>query len=613
MERLDPSVGGATASRGGWVIGLVLAVPVGTLALPGIATLARADLPGVVYPAANPFSESKRTLGRILFFDEQLSTDGTTSCATCHSFAHAGADGRDPARHPGSDGVFNTADDRFGSPGIIRSGPGNAFTPDPSFGLERQVTFRAARPIVNVGLDGADLFWDGAARNRFVDPETGEVVIDNSGALESQAVLPPRNEVEMAHAGFGWAEITAWLAAVAPLELATDLTPDMAAALAASPTYPDLFAAAFGDPAINARRIALALATYQRPLVSDQTPSDAWRAGDADAMTPRQVEGLNEFIASQCHICHTVDNDVFSDRSFRNIGLRPAAEDPGLPSDAGCFKTPGLRNVALKRTYMHNGVFTELLHVLRLSNRDPRAPEMFFDNLDPVVFSVSVRVSAEEPIIDVLTNALTDPRVAGETFPFDRPTLFTDHPELATVIAGNGVPGTGGMSPAIIASMPARLGSTDFRIGLDRALASARATLGVSLEAPVAGVVEPTLMAGEVTVDSTGVATLTWPLDAGLLDEGDRVCAQWAVEDPSAADGIARSPVAEIPVFCGRSGCTRVPCPADLTGDAILDVFDIIAFFSLFGAGDPSADLSGDGTSDIFDIIGYFTSFGAGC
>ena len=59
------------------------------------------------------------------------------ACATCHSFTQGGADAR-RARHPGADGVFNTADDvlrgpdnvlntaddipfAFGSPGVIHS------------------------------------------------------------------------------------------------------------------------------------------------------------------------------------------------------------------------------------------------------------------------------------------------------------------------------------------------------------------------------------------------------------------------------------------------------------------------------------------------------------
>lgn len=57
----------------------------------------------------------------------------------------------------------------------------------------------------------------------------------------------------------------------------------------------------------------------------------------------------------------------------------------------------------------------------------------------------------------------------------------------------------------------------------------------------------------------------------------------------------------------------RDTCPADFNGDGLLDIFDIIGFFELFGQGDPRADFNGDGLLDIFDIIAFFEAFGDGC
>lgn len=54
-------------------------------------------------------------------------------------------------------------------------------------------------------------------------------------------------------------------------------------------------------------------------------------------------------------------------------------------------------------------------------------------------------------------------------------------------------------------------------------------------------------------------------------------------------------------------------CPADLTGDGDLDFFDISAFISAFGAGDPSADFDGNGSIDFFDVSDFISAFGAGC
>jgi cytochrome c peroxidase len=51
-------------------------------------------LPPVPVPSENPITEEKRALGKILFWDEQLSGDDTVACGTCHSNGRSGTDGR---------------------------------------------------------------------------------------------------------------------------------------------------------------------------------------------------------------------------------------------------------------------------------------------------------------------------------------------------------------------------------------------------------------------------------------------------------------------------------------------------------------------------------------
>ena len=55
------------------------------------------------------------------------------------------------------------------------------------------------------------------------------------------------------------------------------------------------------------------------------------------------------------------------------------------------------------------------------------------------------------------------------------------------------------------------------------------------------------------------------------------------------------------------------PCRADMSGDGVLDFFDISAFLVAFGTQDPAADFSDDGAWDFFDISAFLTAFGAGC
>jgi len=45
-------------------------------------------------PPGNPLTASKATLGKVLFWDEQLSSTDTVACGTCHIPAHGGSDPR---------------------------------------------------------------------------------------------------------------------------------------------------------------------------------------------------------------------------------------------------------------------------------------------------------------------------------------------------------------------------------------------------------------------------------------------------------------------------------------------------------------------------------------
>lgn len=53
-----------------------------------------ANFPTPRVPADNPMSEAKVTLGRFLFYDRQLSGNGTQACASCHHQDKAFTDGR---------------------------------------------------------------------------------------------------------------------------------------------------------------------------------------------------------------------------------------------------------------------------------------------------------------------------------------------------------------------------------------------------------------------------------------------------------------------------------------------------------------------------------------
>ena len=203
----------------------------------------------------------------MLIDQEQLSHDNSVACGTCHQPARGG--GADPrfARHPGLDNLFQTPDDVFGSAGVVHRDLNGQPIPDPLFGLNPQVTRRAAQPFLTAQF-APSTFWDGRATPAFTDPETGQLLIPLGGALESQAIQPILNATEMAHDGRTWAEVESKLTAATPLALASNLPSDMAAALAGNPSYGQLFTAAFGDPTITAsseeRRVGKECATLCR-------------------------------------------------------------------------------------------------------------------------------------------------------------------------------------------------------------------------------------------------------------------------------------------------------------------------------------------------------------
>ena len=116
----------------------------------------------------------------------------------------------------------------------------------------------------------------------------------------------------------------------------------------------------------------------------------------------------------------------FTDHTFRNIGVRPVAEDIGRAevtrrkSDRGKFKVPSLRNVGLKPRFMHNGRFASLQAVLaHYAGRGSR----FLTDIDPLVERRISFGGDRRAVLDFLANALTDPRAARALPPFDHPAL----------------------------------------------------------------------------------------------------------------------------------------------------------------------------------------------
>jgi cytochrome c peroxidase len=146
------------------------------------------------------------------------------------------------------------------------------------------------------------------------------------------------------------------------------------------PTYKAEFRTVFGPGPITIGKVEKAIASFERTLISGDSPFDRYQfGGDKTALSPAAVRGLAIFRDSargNCAACHTINDHfaLFTDGKFHNIGI--GVDDEGnltdlgrysetkADADKGAFKTPTLRNVAMSAPYMHDGSLKTLRDVV---------------------------------------------------------------------------------------------------------------------------------------------------------------------------------------------------------------------------------------------------------
>jgi cytochrome c peroxidase len=132
--------------------------------------------------------------------------------------------------------------------------------------------------------------------------------------------------------------------------------------------YKPLFAAAFPNDGMKVKTLAEAIATYERTVVSERAPFDAWIEGNEQAVSEEAKRGFALFNAkAQCSSCHEGWN--FTNEGFQDIGLPSSDEGRGkfLPDVVKmkhAFKTPGLREITSRGPYMHDGSMATLEQVV---------------------------------------------------------------------------------------------------------------------------------------------------------------------------------------------------------------------------------------------------------
>lgn len=158
--------------------------------------------------------------------------------------------------------------------------------------------------------------------------------------------------------------------------------------------YAPLFEKAFGSPEVTIDKIAQAIASYERTVVSGNSPFDRYMAGDKSAMGAAAVRGMDLFNGkANCKTCHAAFN--FTDESYHNIGVGMAKDKPDLgrfeqskqEEDKGAFKTPTLRNVTQTAPYMHDGSEKTLEAVVEFYNKGGTPNKWLSKEIKPLKLS----------------------------------------------------------------------------------------------------------------------------------------------------------------------------------------------------------------------------------
>ncbi len=198
-----------------------------------------------------------------------------------------------------------------------------------------------------------------------------------------------------------------------------DMTlPELVDRLSRTSFYPPLFKAAFGTPEVSADRISRALSQFVRALVSLTSKFDSCLDSSGSAhfektLSTQEFMGLRLFtnvpgytrISVGCGRCHTTFAQIGNER--RNNGLDE------LTLNGGKFKTPSLRNVAVRGPYMHDGRFATLMDVVNFYDHgvcdNPSLDPMLRDPVTGQVRRLNLTQEQKEALVAFL-NTLTDPK-----------------------------------------------------------------------------------------------------------------------------------------------------------------------------------------------------------
>jgi cytochrome c peroxidase len=331
-------------------------------------------------PAAN-----KVLLGKNLFWDKLLSGNNDVSCGTCHNPQFGTGDSLSLGLGAGGDGggmlrVANTARNRIvrNALPLYNSGArvATAFGNDGDVMLQTDGTFATPAGV----LPNASLVAD-------LDNQLAAQALFPLMAAREQAGIDPSNPLSACALAGDFA--CTWSMYVDKIR--------------AVPDYVTLFKQVYPSitdaNGIKINHVVNAIGAYETVAFrSDDSPFDRFLRGDATAMSPAAVAGMNLFYGSAgCSTCHS---GVFqTDRKFHAIAMPQIGpgrqsgvngKDDGrfrntfISSDRHKYKTPSLRNVAISGPWSHAGAYTSLEAVIR-HHLDPVASLNNYDTTQAIL------------------------------------------------------------------------------------------------------------------------------------------------------------------------------------------------------------------------------------
>ena len=169
--------------------------------------------------------------------------------------------------------------------------------------------------------------------------------------------------------------------------------------------YKKRFQAVFGG-SITTKKIGKAIASFQRTLMSGNSPYDQFASGgNENALSQTAQRGAQVYFGKgRCLFCHSGAN--FTDEGFHNLGVDWDKDHIDLgrftvtkdPKDIGAFKTPTLREISQTAPYMHDGRFGTLREVVDFYDQGGIANP----HLDPAVQPLKLTEQEKEDLVEFL-------------------------------------------------------------------------------------------------------------------------------------------------------------------------------------------------------------------